>query len=118
MLFDIVCAFVIAGTLVLFVWLLRGMLLMPLVKGKHTKITVVVKVQGFEPCLEQTVSGLNWLKSNGTLPGNVVIVDDGMDAETRTVAEHLSRQKSGVCFQRKDVPLWEKNEEQLNYREE
>ena len=46
-----------------------------------------------------------------------MIVDDGMDTETRTVAEHLARQKSGVCFQRKDVPLWEKNEEQQNYRE-
>lgn len=117
MLFDIVVAFIIAGTLFLFVWLLRGMLLMPLVKGKHTKITVVVKVQGFEPCLEQTISGLCWLGSNGTLPGNIVIVDDGMDEETRSVAQHLCRHQNGVCFQRKDVPLWDRNEEQLNYRE-
>jgi len=118
MLFEIVTAFIIAGTLILFVWLLRGMLLMPLTKGKHTKMTVVVKVQGREPCLEQTISGLNWLSSNGTLPANVVIVDDGMDEETRTVAEHLSRSQKGVCFQRKDVTLWQRNEEQPNYREE
>lgn len=118
MLFDIVCAFVIAGTLMLFVWLLRGMLLMPLAKGKHTVITVVVKVNGFEPFLEQTVSGLSWLESNGILPGNVVIVDDGMDEETRTVAQRLATRRKGVCFQRKDVSLWERNEEQLNYREE
>lgn len=118
MLFDIACAFIIAGTLILFVWLLRGMLLMPLAKGKHTKITVVVKVNGFEPFLEQTVSGLGWLESNGAMPGNVVIVDDGMDEETRAVAQRLAARRKGVCFQRKDVPMWEKNEEQPNYRGE
>lgn len=118
MLLDIISAFIIAGTLILFVWLLRGMLLLPLAKGKHTKITVVVKVSGFEPCLEQTIAGLAWLESNGTMPGNVVIVDAGMDEETREVAQRLSRRKKGVCFQRKDVPLWETNEEQQNYREE
>lgn len=117
MLFDIVVAFIISGTLILFVWLLRGMLLMPLVQGKHTKITVVVRVRGAEPCLEQTLAGLQWLSANGTLPGNVVIVDDGMDEETCAVAQRLSGRRKGVCLQRKDVPLWKRNEEQLNYRE-
>lgn len=118
MLFDIVVAFIIAGTLILFVWLLRGMLLMPLKKGKHTDLTVVVKVRDFEPNLEQTVTGLGWLESNGTLPANIVIMDDGMDEETLKVAQRLVRRHKGVCLRRKDVTLWETNEEQPNYGEE
>lgn len=118
MLFDIVCAFVVAGTLILFIWLIRGMLLMPLKKGKHTKITIVVKVRDFEPCLEQTIMGLSWLESNGTLPGNVVILDDGMDEETAKVAQRLCRRQKGICYQRKDVSPWGMNEEQLNCAEE
>ena len=117
MLFDILCIFCVAGGVILFIWLLRGLLLMPLKIGKSTQLTVLVKVKGAELCLEQTVKGLNWLKSNGTLPGNIVIMDDGMDEETIKVSERLAANLHGVSYQRKDVSVWETKEHSHNSTE-
>ncbi len=118
MFFDLIATFAVAGAVVLFIWLLRGLLLMPVKKGVHTKLTVVLSVDGAEPCLEQTVRGLCWLRSNGALPGNVVISDAGMDEETLNVAKRLVLSQSGVCCRREDVTVCQRNEASRNYMEE
>ena len=100
MLYNLIGTFVIAGGVILFIWFLRGLMLTPLKKGEHTQLTVLVRVTGREPALEQTVKGLGWLRSNGTLPGTVVLVDNGMDEETAQVAEKLARSVAGVCYRR------------------
>ena len=106
MLYNLIGTFVIAGVVILFIWFLRGLMLTPLKKGEHTQLTVLVRVTGREPALEQTVKGLGWLRSNGTLPGTVVLVDNGMDEETVQVAEKLARSVAGVCYRREEVDVW------------
>lgn len=118
MLFDIFCVICIAGAVILFIWILRGMLLMPLKLGKNTRLMVLLQVKGVEPCLEQTVKGLDWLRSNGTLPGDIVIVDDGMDEETVDISQRLTNDLNGVrCWKKKDVSAWETKEHLYNSAE-
>lgn len=117
MLFELIGTFLVAGAVILFIWLLRGLLLMPLKIGKHTKMTTVLHVTGHEPALEQTVKGLCWLRANGSLPGSVVILDDGMDTETAAVARKLAETQAGVCCRRKEVAVWPANEQPKNCTE-
>ncbi len=115
MLSNLIGTFLIAGAVILFIWFLRGLMLTPVKRGAHTKITVLVHVSGEETTLEQTVQGLHWLSANGTLPANVVILDGGMDPETAAIAQKLSVDTPGVCYQREDVSLWQRNECPKNY---
>jgi len=118
MLLELVSTFLIAGAIILFIWLLRGLLLMPLKKGKHTQMTILLHVTGKEPALEQTVKGLCWLRSNGSLPGNLLIIDDEADEETSEVATKLAQMQPGVSYQkREDVAVWTANEQPKNYTE-
>lgn len=76
----------IAAAIMLLLWGMRGFLLMPLKLGKNTALTVTLRVTGPEPRLEETLRGILWLRSNGTLPADIIIEDGGMDAETRETA--------------------------------
>ncbi len=75
----------------LVLWMLRGIMLTPVHKGKNTRISVNIFVSGPEPGLEQTVDGLCWLGSNGTLPASITVVDAGMDGATRDIAKTLAK---------------------------
>lgn len=86
----LLCA-VAAGLVVLFLWSLRGTLLLPVRCGRHTRLELRLDVCGPEPGLEETVCALVWLRENGTLRGRIVIEDRGMDAQTRETARLLSR---------------------------
>ena len=118
MLYDLIGTFVISGGVILFIWFLRGLMLMPLKKGKNTNIIILVRVAGHEPVLEQTVKGLGWLRANGTLPGNSRIVDGGMDQETEKLAENLSRSVAGVDYHREEVTVWAVRSDPKNCPEE
>lgn len=88
-----ICAAVIGG-----VWLLRGMLLTPVSCGENQEITVELRVSGESAGLENTVSGILWLIDNGTLRGDIRIMDSGMDDSTRRTAELLARTNERVSF--------------------
>jgi hypothetical protein len=89
MIIDIFMAVVISAAIILLLWLLRGVMLTPVKKGKNQKLTVTLRVTGPSPELESTVDGLLWLIRNGTLPAEIIIEDAGMDSETRQAAELL-----------------------------
>jgi hypothetical protein len=89
MIIDIFMAAVISAAIILLLWLLRGVMLTPVKKGKNQKLTVTLRVTGPSPELESTVDGLLWLIRNGTLPAEIIIEDAGMDSETRQAAELL-----------------------------
>ena len=80
-------ALAIAIALAVLIWLLRGVMLTPVRKGKNQYITLVLRVTGSTKELEHTVDGLAWLIQNGTVPANFILMDDGMDEETRKAAE-------------------------------
>ena len=83
-----------AAGLLLLLWYVRGVLLMPLHLDPAVQGTVTLRVTGAAPGLEQTADGLCWLRRNGTLPLEVVVVDAGMDEATRRVAAALERRGS------------------------
>ena len=94
MLIGILTAAGIAAGLVLLCWLLRGVLLTPVKPGRTVQIRILLTVSGAAPSLEQTVDALSWLRANGTLPGEIVLTDAGMDRDTAEIAAALER--SGV----------------------
>lgn len=89
--FKILLALSAAIAVVLLAWRLRGVMLMPLYLGEHEKLTLVLTVSGPAPTLERTVDGLMWLRQNGTIRGQIMVRDAGMDEETRRAAEILER---------------------------
>ena len=91
MLLNIVIALLAALGLTLLLWLLRGVMLTPVRLGKHQQLALVLTVSGESPELENTVDRLLWLMENGTLRGQLLLRDAGMDDETRQVAELLDR---------------------------
>ncbi|MGE4354595.1 MAG: hypothetical protein AB7D36_10995 [Oscillospiraceae bacterium] len=107
--FKITMAIIVAGIVILAVWYINGALVTPVVGGKNIGIQVCVKASGSAPELEHTVSGLLWLVENGTINGEIVIVDDEMDDYTRLTAEMLAKDDDrihlGVLGD-----LWSRNE--------
>lgn len=118
MLRDILVSVAISGGVILFLWFLRGMLLMPVKLGKQTQMEVILRVQGKEPQLEQTVKGLGWLRKNGTLPTDLILLDCGMDEHTRIIAEKLAVTEPGVLYRRRETELWQMNTQEKNYTDE
>ena len=85
--------FIGAFGVIALLWFLRGKTLLPVKLGKGQELTVVLRVRGSAPELENTVNAIEWLRADGTLPMNILIVDDGMDNETRRTAQLLARRK-------------------------
>lgn len=98
MLADLIIAALVAGAVVLSLWLLRGCMLRPLRPGKSSALSVRIRVTGPEPALEQTIDALLWLRENKSLPADIVIEDAGMDEETRRVAQLLAKTHSAVTI--------------------
>ena len=63
----------------------------PVFVGKNTKICLILSICGPEPGLEATVEDLRCLIWSGLLPAAVFLRDEGMDSDTRAVAELLER---------------------------
>ena len=81
----LLCA-VAAGLVVVFLWSLRGSLLLPVRCGRNTRLELRLRISGPEPALEETLCALVWLRENGTLKCPIVVEDCGMDEETRQTA--------------------------------
>lgn len=89
---NIMFALAVAAGLWLLLWWLRGMMLLPLRLGNNQQLDLVLTVSGKSEELEHTVQSLQWLLENGTLRGQLVLRDAGMDDQTRHTAELLARQ--------------------------
>lgn len=94
----LLCA-VAAGLVVVFVWSLRGALLLPVRWGRHTRPELRLRVDGPEPGLEETLCALAWLRENGTLRCTVVVEDRGMDEDTRDMARIAARRWDFVSLE-------------------
>lgn len=108
MFLKILASALIAAGVVFLCWALRGLMLTPLRVGRRTDLTVLLRVTGPEPGLEETLTGLLWLKKNGTLPAAIVIEDAGMDDETKALATLMAGGGRGVCFRpAEETKEWE-----------
>ena len=112
MFWEIFLSVLIAGAVMFVLWGLRGVMLTPVRVGRNSRLTMVLTVTGDEPQLESGVDALLWLRANGTLPGRIVLVDGGMNEETRAAAELLARGHGDVTFLRGgEAELWTKEAE-------
>ena len=84
--------------LLLAVWYINGALVTPVEGGKNISLQIYVRALGSAPELEHTICGLLWLIDNGTIPGEIVICDMGMDEYTRMTAQLLARDDSRILF--------------------
>ncbi|HBD86882.1 MAG TPA: hypothetical protein DC001_05590 [Clostridiales bacterium] len=92
----------IAAVIILMLWGLRGLMLAPLKRGRHTLLTLTLRVTGPEPRLEETLDGVLWLRENGNLPADIIIEDAGMDEETRQVARLAARNRDCISLRLKE----------------
>lgn len=67
-------------------------------RGKGQSLELILRVSGASPELEATVDGLLWLINDGVLFGRIVLLDDGMDEETREIARRLSLGQGNVTL--------------------
>ena len=93
---KILAVFTLAALAVMAFMLLYEMIICPVKPGKGERLQAVLRVSGSAPGLENTLRGLLWLQSSGRVHMSIVIVDEGMDSDTRQTAQLLCCEKNGV----------------------
>ena len=93
-----ILAVLIAAAVLLHSWQRRGVVLASERRGKGQSLELVLRVSGASPELEATVDGLLWLIADGVLFGKIVLLDDGMDEETREIARRLTLGQGNVTL--------------------
>ncbi len=99
MFWKILISALAAALIIFLVWWARGAMLTPVRIGKQSALTMHLLVRGYEPALEETLDGLLWLRDNDTLRCDIVLIDAGMDEETRQLAMLAARRFSCVRLQ-------------------
>lgn len=89
LIWNILLALGISAALISLLGWVRSIFITPVHKDPATALTVQLTVSGTAPALEQTADGVLWLIRSGRLPARLVLVDNGMDEETRAVALRL-----------------------------
>ena len=77
-------------------WSIKGWLLRPAIGGKDACLTVTVSARGEAKNLEHTISGLKWLKKNGSLCADILIVDEGLEPKAAELARLLSKDDMSI----------------------
>ena len=93
---EIITAFVLSLSFLLLIWTIKGFLLRPTVCERSPKATIILTADEKTKDIESTVAGLRWLKQNGQLNADILIVDAGMEYETAEIAMSLSRRDSSI----------------------
>ena len=102
-------AITLAAASVIFglVWSIYGKLRTPVRSVQKTEVHTILSVRDGAEGLEQTVEGLIWLQKNGTIEGQILIADCGMDEEGRELARLAVKKygKIAIC-KAEDVKQW------------
>jgi|GEM_PF-1899148 len=93
---EIITAFVLSLSFLLLIWTIKGFLLRPTVCGRSSKATIILTANEETKDIESTIAGLHWLKQNGQLNADILIVDAGMEYETAEIALSISRRDSSI----------------------
>lgn len=105
---QIIIALLVAATLFGAFWMLFGKLRTP-VRGTRgaTAVHTILSVRDGAEGLEQTIEGLMWLTENGTIEGQILIADCGMNEEGRELARLAVKKygKIAIC-KAEDVEQW------------
>jgi len=117
---DIILTVLISAAVVAALWLIYGRLVTPVSAGKGERLFAAIYARGATPQLEKTVNGLLWLISTGKAHMELLIIDGGMDAESRKIAELLAQDHGEIrlCAP-EDLPkLFRERTEEDYWREE
>lgn len=93
---DLLMTVLVCGAVIFLIRLLKLAVVMPVSTGKGISMFTVLKVCGSAPALEQVLKSLSSMKDDGKMA--VIILDCGMDAETRKVAELSAGNKSEIIL--------------------
>ena len=99
---EIITACALSLSFLLLIWTIKGILLRSAVCGKCSEITVVIMVDEKTKNLEQEIAGLSYLREDGKLRADILIVDVGMDSQTAEIAESLLRKNPSLRICRPD----------------
>lgn len=95
---EIITVFILSLAFLLLIWNIKGFMLKPVVGGKKSCVTVIVTAGSDSKYLEHEIRGLRWLRGDGMLRANILIVDVGMDSETAQIADSLTKNDSTVTL--------------------
>ncbi len=96
MFFETFITLIIAVFIVGAIWLIYGRFVTPVKGGKGERLYTLVYARGRTPDLSYTVGSILWLQNSGRINMKIVIVDAGLDEESRKAAEILARDYSTV----------------------
>ena len=99
---KIIAVLMLAAVAMLVFWLLYGIIICPVKPGRGERLEAVLRVKGSAPCIENTLRGLMWLRGSGRVDMAIVVVDEGMDADTRQTAELLCGKENNVVLIEKE----------------
>ena len=99
---EIITALLLSLSFLLLVWTVKGFLLRSALCGAGSNITIVVKTGEKTKDLERKIAALRWLREDGRLQADILIVDMGMDEETASLAESIRRSNPSVQICRPD----------------
>ena len=89
------------------IWSLLGSLKTPVRSGQSTGVTTVVTVQDSGEGLEQTLKSLIWLQENGTMPGQIILADAGLNDEGKILTRLIVKKYTGVVVcNAEEVAQW------------
>ena len=89
------------------VWSLLDSLKTPVRPGQSTGVTTVVTAQGNGEGLEQTLKSLIWLQENGTVPGQIILADAGLNEEGKILTRLIVKKYTGVVVcNAEEVAQW------------
>lgn len=99
---ELAAVLVLAALVMMVFLLLYEMIICPVRPGENERIETALRVKGSAPGLENTLRGLLWLKSSGRVDMSIVLVDEGMDPDSRHTAQLLC-EKNGIDFLQNDL---------------
>jgi|GEM_PF-266359 len=119
-LLEIVLTVIISAAVIAAVWIVYGRLVTPVRAGKGERLYAAIYAKGSTPELARTVEGLLWLVSTGKANMELIIIDGGMDSESRKMAELLVRDHYGIRLcDKEDLPrLFTERTEEGFWRED
>ena len=96
--FEVITAFILSFSFLLLLWTIKGLLLRPVKLGKSSKIIIIIRADANAENLEREIKGLSWLREDGWLRADILIVDAGMSEETAEIARSLSKNNPEVMI--------------------
>ena len=70
-------------------WVLYSKLLVPIRSTDEVQVQTTLTISGDASGLEAALDGFAWLRKNGVLTGQILLVDEGLSEEGQTLVELL-----------------------------